>query len=113
MEHGINSAYSPLLVHSHRQDKNKAREANKRERQRQGEAPSKLKIRKRCYTAAHLNDSPGVLIASTHSGLMTQEIFFHSVNHFLESRLNDAGPAILLLDGHGSRWSVQYRNYDD
>jgi hypothetical protein len=45
--------------------------------------PSKTKIGKQYM--AHLEDSPGVLIASTHSGSMTQEIFFHFVNHFLES----------------------------
>jgi hypothetical protein len=93
-----------LFIHTDK-TKTKAKEADERERQRQGQAPSKLKIGKR-YTA-HLEDSPGVLIASTHSGSMTQEIFFHFVNHFLESRPTDAGPAILLLDGHGSRWSVQ------
>jgi hypothetical protein len=92
-----------LFIHANK-TKTKAKEADKRERQRQGEAPSNLKFGKR-YTT-HLEDSPGVLIASTHSGSMMQEIFFHFVNHFLESRPTNAGPEILLLDGHGSRWSV-------
>jgi hypothetical protein len=37
---------------------------------------------------------------------MTQETFYLYVTHFLESRPENSGPIILLLDGHGSRWSV-------
>jgi hypothetical protein len=86
--------------------KTKVKEAEERDMQRQGEAPSELKIMN-CYTKFFDDgDSPEVLIASTHSGLMTQEIFYHFVTHFLNLQPSNAGPAILLLDGNGSRWSV-------
>ena len=86
--------------------KTKVKEAEEREKQRQGEKPSELKTKARYTEVFDDGDSPEVLIASTHSGSMTQEIFFHFVNHFLNSQPINAGPAILLLDGHGSRWSV-------
>jgi hypothetical protein len=56
--------------------------------------------------AASSDNSPEVKILTSHSGSMTQENFFHYVNHFLQARPTNPGPIILLLDGHGSRWSV-------
>jgi hypothetical protein len=38
--------------------------------------------------------------------ISTQENFFLYVNHFLQARPTNSGPIILLLDGHGSHWSV-------
>ena len=37
---------------------------------------------------------------------MTQEMFFLFAEHFISSLPENSGPVILLLDGHGSRWSV-------
>ena len=48
-----------------------------------------------------------MLVATTYSGSMTQEVFYLFAEHFIKSLPKDHGPVILLLDGHGSRWSVQ------
>ena len=45
-------------------------------------------------------------MATTHSGSTTQEIFYVYVDHLIASLPKDHAPVILLLDGHGSRWSV-------
>ena len=105
IKHGIEGACGPLFIQTDK-TKTKVKEAEEREKQRQGEAPSELKTKTRYTKFFDTGDSPEVLIASTHSGSMTQEIFYHFVEHFLASRVNETGPAILLLDGHGSRWSV-------
>jgi hypothetical protein len=103
--HGIKGTCGLLFLHTDK-SKTKVKEAEERERQRHGEAPLELQIKK-CYTKFFDDrNSPEVLIASTHSGSTTQEIFYHFATHFLNSPPSNAGPAILLLDGHGSRWSV-------
>lgn len=103
--HGIDGACGPLFIHTDK-SKTKVKEAEERERQRQGKAPSELNTKSRYTKIFDDGDSPEVLVASTHSGSMTQEIFYHFVNHFLAARPPGSPPAILLLDGHGSRWSV-------
>lgn len=37
---------------------------------------------------------------------MTQEIFYKFAQHFIEHLPPNKGPVLLVLDGHGSRWSV-------
>jgi hypothetical protein len=44
--------------------------------------------------------------ATTHSGSMTQEIFYLYSDHLINSLCKDHSPIIFLLGGHGSRWSV-------
>ena len=105
IKHGIDGACGPLFIHTNK-SMTKVKESEERERQRQGEAPSELKTKTRYTHFFDNGDSPDVLIASMHSGSMKQEIFYHFVEHFLHSRGTKAAPAILLLDGHGSRWSV-------
>ena len=53
-----------------------------------------------------LEDVPDIAVATTHSGSMTQEVFYQFVKHFIASLSEGHGPVILPLDGHGSRWSV-------
>jgi hypothetical protein len=105
IKHGIDGACRPFFIHTDKLE-TKAKEAEERDRQRQGEAPSELKIKKHYTKLFDNSDSPEVLTVSMHSGSMTQEIFYHLATHFLHSRPSDAGLTILLLDGHGSRWSV-------
>jgi hypothetical protein len=79
------------------------KEAEERERQRKGEAPTNPELASRFKEK--IND-PEIVVASTHSGSMTQEMFFLFSEHFIKSLPENSGPVILLLDGHGSRWSV-------
>ena len=51
------------------------------------------------------------MIASTATGSMTQETFYHFCQHFVSSLPNSHLPVILVLDGHGSRWSVPALSY--
>lgn len=52
-------------------------------------------------------NSLGIKVATTHSGSMTQEVFYKFAEHFVNSLPENHGPVLLLLDGHGSRWSLQ------
>jgi hypothetical protein len=54
-----------------------------------------------------MEGGPEMLVATTYSGSMTQEVFYLFAEHFIKSLPKDHGPVILLLDDHGSRWSVQ------
>jgi hypothetical protein len=103
IENGIEGAPGPMFIHTDK-SKTKAKEAEERERQRNGEDPQEAQVAPRFLD--EFVDSPEVKIATTHSGSMTQEAFYLYVTHFLEARPKDSGPIILLLDGHGSRWSV-------
>jgi hypothetical protein len=52
-------------------------------------------------------DHPDVVVSSTHYGSITREMFvLFLARHFIRSLPKELGPIILLLDGHGSRWSV-------
>jgi hypothetical protein len=102
-EHGIEGACAPLLIHTNK-SKTKAKEQEERLRQRQGETPSVDVVAPRFLEG--LEDVPDVSVATTHSGSMTQEVFYQFVKHFIASLSEGHGPVILLLDGHGSRWSV-------
>jgi hypothetical protein len=77
-----------------------------RERQRTGcEVPSEeLKVNKQFKEG--FEDSPEIMVATRHSGSMTQEVFYHYVQHFIASLPASHGPVILMLDGHRSCWSV-------
>ena len=102
-EHGIEGACAPLLIHTNK-SKTKAKEQEERLRQRQGETPTVDTVAPRFLEG--LDDVPEVSVATTHSGSMTQEVFYQFVKHFIASLSEGHGPVILLLDGHGSRWSV-------
>ena len=106
-KNGIEGACGPMLIHTDG-SKNKQSEIGERERQRNGEAPSENQVRKRYMEG--INDDE-MLVATTHSGSMTQETFVHFAKHFVESLPNSHGPVILFLDGHGSRWNVHALNY--
>jgi hypothetical protein len=103
IKNGIEGACGPVFIHTDR-TKTKVKEAEERERQRNGEVPSELKVNKR-FTEG-FEDSPEIMVATTHSGSMTQEVFYHYVKHFIAALPANHGPVILTLDGHGSRWSV-------
>jgi hypothetical protein len=98
----IEGAPGPLLIHTDK-SKTKGKEAEERERQRKGETPSHPELANRFKENI---EGPEVIVSSTHSGSMTQEMFFLFAEHFISSLPENSGPVILLLDGHGSRWSV-------
>jgi hypothetical protein len=41
-------------------------------------------------------DDPEMMVLSTYSGSMTQEAFFHFLEHFIESLPKDHGPVIIF-----------------
>ena len=100
-------ACAPVLIHcdSTQTEEKKQKE---RERQRQGEAPTEANIAKKFVDGM---DLPGVLVRTSKSGSMTQEIFFDYCRHFVTSLLDDHEPVVLFLDGHASRWNTQALKY--
>jgi hypothetical protein len=68
----LQGACGPFFIHADK-SKNKAKEAEERERQQNGEAPSAPKVS--AQFTNRLEDSPDALVATTHSGSMTQEVF--------------------------------------
>ena len=81
----------------------KSEAEDERERQRKGGALAAHHISPRFLEGI---DDPEMMVLSTYSGSMTQEAFFHFVQHFIALLPKDHGHVILFLDGHGSRWSV-------
>jgi hypothetical protein len=79
-----------------------------RERQRNGETPAEANVGNRFLAGM---DLPGVLVRTSKSGSMTQEIFFDFCAHFIGSLPDDHDPVILFLDGHASRWNTQALKY--
>ncbi len=102
LENEIEGAPGPLLIHTDK-SKTKGKEAEERERQRKGETPSHPELANRFKENI---EGPEVIVSSTHSGSMTQEMFFLFAEHFISCLPENSDPVILLLDGHGSRWSV-------
>ena len=98
VKNSIEGAPGPLFIHTDK-SKTKAKEADERDRQRNGETPREDRVAPRFSDA--FKKSPEVKILTSHSGSMTQETFFMYVNHFLDARPKNCGPIILLLDGHG------------
>jgi hypothetical protein len=92
IKNGIKGACGPAVSIHTDKSKTKAKEAVERERQKNGETPSDLKIGKGYKEG--FEDFPENLVASTHSGSMTQEIFFH---YFIASLPAEHGPVILFL----------------
>jgi hypothetical protein len=101
--HGIEGAPAPLLIHTSG-SKTKAKEKEERLWQRKGETPAVETVAEKYLEG--LEDVPQVAVATTHAGSMTQEVFLHFVKHFIAALPEGHGPTLLLLDGHGSRWSV-------
>jgi hypothetical protein len=83
--------------------KTKGKEAEERVRQGNGETPTKPELAN--WFKGNI-DHPNGIVLSTHSGSMTQEIFFLFAEHFTRSLPQGLGPIILLLDGPGSRRPV-------
>jgi hypothetical protein len=102
VSNNIEGAPGPLLIHTDK-SKTKGKEAEEREKQRNGETPTQPELANRFKENI---DHPEVVVSSTHSGSMTQEMFYLFAEHFIKSLPKESGPIILLLDGHGSRWSV-------
>jgi hypothetical protein len=96
-----------VIIHTNG-SKSKQSEVVERERQRNGEDPSENKVGKRYLEGI---DDDEMLVATTHSGSMTQETFVHFARHFVDSLPPNSGPVVLFLDGHGSRWNVHALNY--
>jgi len=92
-----------LLIHA---DKSKAKEREsqaERVRQRNGETPTDTNTSPR-FTV-ELDNIPDVLVETTSSGSMTQEVFMVYAKHFVKSLPSGHGPVFLFMDGHASRWN--------
>jgi hypothetical protein len=100
----LDGACPPLLIHTDK-GKTKAKEKDERNRQRNGEMPWNDDVSPRFLKG--LDKKLGVKIATTHSGSMTQEVFYKFAEHFIAALPNNHEPVLLLLDGHGSRWNAQ------
>ena len=95
----VDGACPPLLLHTDK-SKTKKKQQDERKRQRNGEtqwndlaAPRFLK---------GLDPGLGINVATTHTGSMTQEIFYMFAEHFVTNLPANHGPVLLLLDGHSS-----------
>ena len=80
----------------------------KKNKQRKGKVPTTHQVGRR-YTKG-LEELKEAKVATTHSGLMTQEVFFLYAKHFVKSLPVNHKPVLLLLDGHRSCWSVPALN---
>jgi len=97
-------ACGPVLIHA---DKSKAKEKEAQEeqvRQCNGETPTNTLTCSEWWTVRLIN-LPDVLVQTTASGSMTQEVFMMYARHFVESLPPNHGPVILFLDGHASCWN--------
>jgi hypothetical protein len=79
-----------------------------RERQRKGETPMAAEVADKFVKGM---SNPQVMVRTSKSGSMTQEIFLDYCQHFVASLEEDHGPVILFLDGHASRWNTQALKY--
>jgi len=98
----VEGACGPILIHADKA-KTKEKEAQERVRQRNGETTE------RCTAARwtqELENLPDVLVETTGSGSMTQEVFLVYAKHFVSCLPSNHQPVILFLDGHGSRWNL-------
>jgi hypothetical protein len=108
IEMGVNEgACGPVLIHCDG-SQTEEKKQKERERQRNGESPTAANVANRFVAGM---DLPGVLVRTSKSGSMTQEIFFDFCTHFVEALPKDHEPAILFLDGHASRWNTQALKY--
>jgi hypothetical protein len=104
---GIEGACGPVLIHCDA-TKTDEKTQEERERQRNGEAPTESNVHARFLKGM---DLPEVLVRTSKSGSMTQEIFYDYCKHFVSSLEEEHEPVILFLDGHASRWNTQALKY--
>jgi len=101
-------ACGPLLIHADK-SKTKEKEAEERVRQRTQETATET-ITSQRWTV-ELQDIPDILVETTSSESMTQEVFMAYARHFVSNLPPDHGPVFLFLDGHGSRWNKYALKY--
>jgi hypothetical protein len=77
-ENGIEGACGPVLIHTNKSKSRKSEAEDERERQRKGGEPAAHKISPRFLEGI---DDPEMMVLSTYSGSMTQEAFYHYVQH--------------------------------
>jgi len=105
----LEGACGPLLIHTDK-SKSKEKEAQQeRVRQQSGETAQETITSPR-FTVG-LEGVHDVLVQTTHSGSMTQEVFFVYAKHFVKALKPDHKPVILFLDGHASRWNNNVLQY--
>jgi hypothetical protein len=100
-------ACGPVLIHCD-STQTEEKKNEERERQRNGETPTESNVSTKFLKGMNL---PEVLVRTSKSGSMTQEIFYDYCKHFVSSLKNDHEPVILFLDGHASRWNTQALKY--
>jgi len=98
----VEGACGPLLIHA---DKAKTKEKEAQEHLRQCNGETTERNTAACWTQ-ELENLPDVLVETTGSGSMMQEVFLVYAKHFVSCLPTDHQPVILFLDGHGSRWNV-------
>ena len=103
MANAVEGACGPLLIHTDK-SKTKQKEKDEQQRQQQGETPTPQQVNSGFKKG--LGGCTKVKVATTFLGSMTQEVFYYYVEHLIALLPKDHEPIILLLDGHGSRWSV-------
>jgi hypothetical protein len=79
-KNGIEGAPGLLCIHTDKL-KTKAKEAKEREQQRQGEAPTNHLVSD-CFKQG-MEGCPEMLVVTTYSGSMTQDVFYLFVDHFM------------------------------
>ena len=99
---GFEGACGPVLIHCDA-TKTDEKTQEEREQQRNGETPTQSSVGAKFLKGMTL---PEVLVRTTKSGSMTQEIFFDYCKHFVSSLKEEHEPLILFLDGHASRWNT-------
>ena len=92
-----------MLIHTDK-SKTKEKEAQEQVRQRNGEAPTETFTSPRFKVGIEEVGLTDVLVETTNSGSMMQEVFLVYAKHFVNSLPPGHGPVILFLDGHPSRW---------
>lgn len=100
-------APSLFIIHSDR-GISKEKEKEEGERQRAGLAPTPKKVANK-FTAG-LEDSD-IVVATSSSGSQLQESFNDYSKHLVKSLPIDHDAAILVMDGHASRWTVTGLRY--
>ncbi len=104
---GVGGACGPVLIHCDATQTDEKKNTE-RERQRRGEAPTESDVSDKFKKGM---DLPEVLVRTSKSGSMTQEIFYDYCLHFVSSLPEEHEPVILFLDGHASRWNTQALKY--
>jgi len=95
-------ACGPLLIHADKA-KTKEKEAQEHVRQHNGKTAERSTVA--CWTQ-ELENLPDILVETTGSGSMMQEVCLVYTKHFVSCLPSDHQPVILFLDGHGSCWNM-------